>query len=127
MHPGYWFDAELLSDGTTGVAGFFEAMQPVPTATREMIRWLSSGFEFGEPPSSISLWDRRVVAWPPAGDTRELFVFRYEYRRGRWGEPLRGIGLVGSTTFSLFGASAPAQDATVEDVLAAHCAFEMGR
>jgi hypothetical protein len=58
MHPGYWFDAELLSDGTSGVAGFFESMEPVSTATREMIRWLSSGFEFGEPPSSISLWDR---------------------------------------------------------------------
>ena len=88
-------------------------------ATRELIRWLSSGFEYGAPPASITLWDRRVMHWPPADAERELFLFRYEYANGA-----RGVGLVGSTTFSM---STVNPDGSVEDALAAHCMNELRR
>jgi len=125
--PAHWFDESLLEGPPLSVEQLIDALQPEPIATRDMIAWLSSGFEFGKPPSSISLWDRRVIPWPPTDDVRELFLFRYEYPPAAAGDEVRrGVGLVGgSTTFSMFGKGAPSVDGTVEDALAAHCVLEL--
>jgi hypothetical protein len=116
--PADWFDAELLEGAEPSESELLAALQPEAMATRQMIRWLSSGFEYGAPPTSITLWDRRIIRWPPTDDERELFLFRYQYASGA-----RGVGLVGSVTFSSSTVSA---DGTVEDALAAHCMRELG-
>lgn len=117
--PASWFDARLLEGAEPSTEALIAALQPVPMAMRELIRWLSSGFEYGAPPASITLWDRRVMHWPPADTERELFLFRYEYANGA-----RGVGLVGSPTFSM---STVNPDGSVEDALAAHCMNELRR
>lgn len=116
--PATWFDATLLEGAELTTKDLVTALQPVAMATREMVRWLSSGFEYGAPPASITLWDRRVMHWPPGDAERELFLFRYEYPGG-----VRGVGLVGRTTFSL---STVDPNGAVEDALAAHCMNELG-
>lgn len=124
--PAAWFDYELLEGPSRSADEMLVALQPEPMARREMIRWLSSGFEFGEPPTSLELWDRRTIYWPPTDDVRELFLYRYEYRpESPSEEPRRGVGLVGSTTFSMYGAEAPQVTGTPEDALAAHCLMEL--
>ncbi len=128
--PADWLDGDLLlPDPRSPERGpeLVAALQPEAIALRKMVKWLSSGFEFGAPPTSIALWERRVMNWPPTKDRRELFLFRYEYPATAGDEPRRGVGLVGSTTFSMFGAGAPRVDGTLEDALAAHCLFELGR
>jgi hypothetical protein len=115
--PADWFDASLVEGTELATDELIAALRPVPMAMRELVRWLSSGFEFGAPPTSIALWDRRVMHWPPGNAERELFLFRYDYANGA-----RGVGLVGSTTFSM---STVSPDGTVEDALAAHCMNEL--
>ncbi|HEY1960000.1 MAG TPA: hypothetical protein VGH28_30535 [Polyangiaceae bacterium] len=89
-------------------------------------RWLSSDFEFGKPPKSLELWDRRTIYWPPTNDVRELFLYRYEYGPESPSDgSARGVGLVGSTTFSMYGPDAPQVTGTPEDALAAHCVMEL--
>jgi hypothetical protein len=116
--PADWFDASLLEGPEHSAEELFAALQPEPMATREMVEWLSSGFEYGAPPASITVWDRRIMHWPPMDSERELFLFRYTYANGA-----RGVGLVGSVTFS---SSSVSPDGTVEDALAAHCMQELG-
>ncbi|HET9157498.1 MAG TPA: hypothetical protein VFN91_12570, partial [Myxococcaceae bacterium] len=101
-----------------------EARDPLFAARAEMLSWLSHGMEFGRPPTSLELWDRRTIHWPPTDDERELFLFRYTYPPTEPGKPPDvGVGLVGSVTFSLFGETKAS--GTPEDALAAHCVWEL--
>lgn len=124
--PASWFDCELLEGPGRSPDELVEALQPEPMARREIVRWLSSEFEFGQPPESLELWDRRTIYWPPRDDVRELFLYRYEYlAQSPSGRSRRGVGLVGSTTFSMCGPGAPQAAGTPEDALAAHCMMEL--
>lgn len=102
-----------------------QVKDPVFAATAEMLSWLSHPMEYGRPPESIELWDRRTIYWPPTEDTRELFLFKYSYPAEEGDQPEAGVGLVGGTTFSLFGETRPAPEGTPEDALAAHCVWEL--
>jgi HEAT repeat protein len=105
-----------------------EADDPVLLAKAEMISWLRHPNEFGEEPESIELWDRRVLDWPPTGDRRELFLFRYRYPFYVYGQDEQteeGVGLVGSVTFSLTGDTKPPPEGTPEDAYVAHCLWEL--
>ncbi len=103
-----------------------EVNDPVFAAKAEMLAWLAHPMEYGRPPASIELWDRRTIYWPPSDDKRELFLFRYTYPAREAGEaPEVGVGLVGSVTFSLLGETAPAPNGSPEDALAAHCVWEL--
>ncbi len=103
-----------------------EVNDPLFAAKAEMLSWLAHPMEYGRPPESIELWDRRTIYWPPTDDKREFFLFKYTYPPKRAGEAADvGVGLVGSTTFSLFGETRPAPEGTPEDALAAHCVWEL--
>lgn len=105
-----------------------EADDPVLLAKAEMISWLCHPNEFGEEPESIELWDRRVLDWPPTGDRRELFLFIYRYPVYIYGQDEEtevGVGLVGSTTFSLTHDTKPPPEGTPEDAYIAHCLWEL--
>jgi hypothetical protein len=105
-----------------------EADDPVLLAKAKLISWLRHPNEFGEEPESIELWDRRVLDWPPTGDRRELFLFRYGYPSyvfGQEKEMEEGVGLVGSITFSLTGDTKPSPEGTPEDAYVAHCLWEL--
>ncbi len=103
-----------------------EANDAVFAAKAEMSAWLAHPMEYGRPPDSIELWDRRKLHWPPTNDTRELFLFKYSYPSKEPGtSPDVGVGLVGSVTFSLFGETRPAPEGTPEDALATHCVWEL--
>ncbi|MBK7859859.1 MAG: HEAT repeat domain-containing protein [Archangiaceae bacterium] len=112
----------------SGKAGLIprEVNDPVFAAKSEMLSWLAHPTEYGRPPESIELWDRRTIYWPPTDDKREMFLFKYVYPPKKAGEAADvGVGLVGSVTFSLFGETRPAPQGTPEDALATHCVWEL--
>lgn len=92
----------------------------------ELMAWLAHPMEFGRPPQTMELWDRRLLRWPPSEDERELFLYRFTYT-DEPGGPETGVGLVGSITASLSGDDRPDPDGSPEDALAAHCAWELQR
>jgi hypothetical protein len=105
-----------------------EADDAVLLAKAKLISWLRHPNEFGEEPESIELWDRRVLDWPPTGDRREFFLFRFGYPSyvfGQEKETEEGVGLVGSVTFSLTGDTRPSPQGTPEDAYVAHCLWEL--
>lgn len=92
-------------------------------AMAEMCSWLAHPNECGRPPDDIELYDARELFWPPTGDTRQLWLFRYRYA-GRDGEEERsGVGMVGSITFALFGEATA--EMPPEDVYGLHCCWEL--
>jgi hypothetical protein len=109
----------LTEEESRSVEVFMGSLEPEWYARRELVRWLAHPVELGGAPEQVELWDRRTLFWPPTGDRRELFLFRYKHGRSR------GVGLVGSVTCSMRGAGAPSPDATPEDALAAHCLNEL--
>jgi hypothetical protein len=79
--------------------------------------------EFGRPPDQITEYDTRDLYWPPTGDRRRFWLFKYRYQpQGADGQAHEGIGLVGSTTFALFGEATA--DLAPEDVYGLHCCWE---
>jgi len=93
-------------------------------AISEMCQWLAHPMEFGQPPDEIEQADARELFWPPTNDRRKLWVFRYEYAPEEdETEPRAGYGMVGSTTFALFGESTP--DLSTQQVYGLHCAWEL--
>lgn len=98
-----------------------EARDPGFRAMAEMCTWLSYPTENGRPPDEITLYDTRVLNWPPTGDRRQLWIDGDEAEED--------FGLVGSTTFALSGVTfsfygeiaAP----TPEDVYGLHCCWEL--
>jgi hypothetical protein len=92
-------------------------------AVTEMANWLAYPSEFGRPPDSIRLFDTRELFWPPTNDRRRLSLVEYTYNDKEGGEPDRGIGMVGSTTFALFGETTV--DLSPEEIYGLHCCWEL--
>jgi hypothetical protein len=85
-----------------------------------MAQWLAHPNELGQPPEAVSVADTRELFWPPTNDRRRLWVIRYAHRSD--GELAEGYGLVGSTTWAMFGES---QVRDPMDVYAIHCCWEL--
>ncbi|HET9446859.1 MAG TPA: hypothetical protein VFO35_11395, partial [Steroidobacteraceae bacterium] len=88
----------------------------------EMSQWLAHPNEMGRAPDELTLVDSRELNWPPCGDRRWLWVFRYRYVKGDDG-PDEGYCMTGSVTWAMFGQNT--LDLTVEDVYGLHCAWEL--
>ena len=96
----------------------------------EMCTWLSYPTENGRPPDEITLYDTRVLTWPPTGDRRQFWIFKYRYEPGADGDGAEeDFGLVGSTPFSLSGVTfslyGEITSPTPEDVYGLHCCWEL--
>lgn len=100
-----------------------DARQPEFQAIAEMANWLAHPNEFGRPPDSIELFDTRELFWPPTNDQRRLSLVKYSYNDEEGGEPDRGVGMVGSVTFALFGEATA--DLSPEDIYGLHCCWEL--
>jgi hypothetical protein len=100
------------------------ARAPDFQAIAQMCNWLMHPNEFGRPPDQITEYDTRDLNWPPTGDRRRFWLFKYRYEpQGADGQAHEGIGLVGSTTFALFGEATA--DLAPEDVYGLHCCWEL--
>jgi hypothetical protein len=93
-------------------------------AMAEMCSWLMHPNECGRPPDEITQYDTRELNWPPTGDRRRFWLFKFRYEPQVTDDQAdEGIGLVGSTTFVLFGDSTV--DLPPEDVYGLHCCWEL--
>ena len=110
----------------TGLAGRVpaEARAPDFVAIAEMCNWIAHPNEYGRPPDEIVQVDTRQLYWPPTGDSRQLWVFRYRYKKED-GEVDEGQGMVGSVTWVMFGSNTT--HLSPEDVYGLHCAWEMNQ
>lgn len=101
-----------------------QAREPGFQAMAEMCTWLSHPSENGRPPDEIAVYDTRVLNWPPTGDRRQLWILKYRYEPDEWDpEGDTGVGLVGSTTFSLFFVTSA--EMNPEEIYALHCCWEL--
>jgi hypothetical protein len=107
-----------------GLAGQIpaEARAPDFVAIAEMCNWIAHPSEYGRPPDEIVQVDTRQLYWPPTGDRRQLWVFRYRYDKDD-GEVNEGQGMVGSVTWAMF--SSNTTDLSPEDIYGLHCAWEL--
>lgn len=99
-----------------------QAMDPDFQAMAMMCEWLEYPTEYGRPPDAIEVYDSRSLFWPPANDRLDVWLLKYTYSY-EGGEDDIGIGMVGSTTFSLFSQVKP--DMIPEDVYSLHCCWEL--
>lgn len=100
------------------------ARDPDFEAMAEMCHWLSHPNEYGEPPDSIELMDKRTLYWPPTRDTRELRLFSFAYEKNRHRKQRHvGVGMVGSVTWAFFDETKPSMKP--EDIYGHHCCFEL--
>jgi hypothetical protein len=77
--------------------------EPGFRAMAEMCTWLSSPSENGRPPDETKEYDTRTLKWPPTGDRRRLWIFKYRYERAAdWDEAEDGVGVVGSIRLRCF-------------------------
>lgn len=100
-----------------------KARKPEYQALCKMVSWLMHPNEYGAPPDQIELWDKRELFWPPTGDVRMLYLFRYRYVDRNDQADEVGVGMTGSVTFSLFGEAENFK--TPEDAYAAYCMWEL--
>lgn len=84
--------------------------------------WLAHPNEFGRPPDSLEVIDTRKLHWPPTNDDRTLTLLKYVYDDGPKRQTV-GIGMVGSTTFSLVGEATAEMSAA--ELYGLHCAWEL--
>ncbi len=127
---GYMFESALQA-GLINAGVDVGLLGPMPTpgiayltrtfqAQAGMIQWLSHPLEFGRPPDKLELIDESTLHWPPTGDRRRFWMFRYHYNQPN-GELFSSIGLVGGETFSLrVPATMP-----IPEVYALHCCWEL--
>jgi hypothetical protein len=97
------------------------AQDPDFRAKAEMCEWLAHPSEFGATPDDIELIDTRELFWPPTDDERQLWLFRYCYKKPD-GDDV-GVGMVGSITFALFGETTA--ELSPEDIYGLHCCWEL--
>jgi hypothetical protein len=108
-----------------------EAKRPDFVAMSNLSDWLQHPREFSKPPDSIDLWDTRVWVWPPTGDRRRLWVFRFIYRKSVSDKHnFEGVGIVGAKTLWAWPIKMGDRSAyltpesRIEDVYAYHCSWE---
>lgn len=108
-----------------------ESMAPAETkqadfqALAELCNWLSHPNEFGSYPDAARIMDQRELYWPPTKDRRTMYIIEYTYKNHKEdGSDDIGVGMVGSTTFCLFGIDGLA-NYPPEKIYAIHCAWEM--
>jgi hypothetical protein len=99
------------------------AREPDFQALSEMASWLAHPQEYGRPPTAIEILDSRVLVWPPTDDERRLWLVKYTYLDANTGEPDVGVGMVGSTTFALFGETTAELPAAA--IYGLHCCWEL--
>jgi hypothetical protein len=93
-------------------------------ATADMCDWLADPNEYGQPPDRIELVDTRELFWPPTGDKRTVWLFKYEFDSSEASEkPEVGLGMVGSVTFALDGENGPEHKPL--EMYALHCCWEL--
>ncbi len=101
-----------------------EANEPQFRAMADLCDWLAHPQEFGRPPDDIELYDTRELFWPPTNDVRQVWLFKYRFIAEEPGESDDcGLGMYGSTTFSLFDETN--SEMAPEDVYALHCCWEL--
>jgi hypothetical protein len=89
----------------------------------EMSDWLSPPSEMGRAPNSVAICDSRELFWPPQNKPLPLWLVKYRYEPAEGKKEQEGVGLVGSTTFVLFGATSASMPP--EDIYALHCCYEL--
>lgn len=89
----------------------------------EMSEWLSHPSEVGRAPDVLEIYDHRELFWPPQEDRLPLWLVKFRYEPADGEEAEEGVGLVGSTTFVLFGATNASMPP--EDIYALHCCYEL--
>lgn len=100
------------------------AKDPKFQATADMCDWLADPNEYGQPPDRIELVDTRELFWPPTGDKRRVWLFKYQYDSpDAKEEPEVGLGMVGSVTFALDGENGPEHKPL--EMYALHCCWEL--
>lgn len=93
------------------------ARDPDFEAQATISRWLQHPSELGEVPDQLELYDTRVLDWPPTNDRRRVWLFSWAKGDDR------GLAMVGSITFALFGEATA--DLSPEDAYALHCCWEL--
>jgi hypothetical protein len=101
-----------------------EATDESMLAMGEMSFWLQHPQEFGRAPDKIELYDKRELIWPPLNEKRKVYLVKYVYD-AKDAEPTTtvGVGMVGTTTFALFGE--PTDGLPPEDIYGLHCCWEL--
>lgn len=110
------------------------ASDPEYLARSQALAWLARHRD--RPQAALTLWDRRLLFWPPTGDRRELFLYRYRCAPAAPGEPEQaGVICTGSQTWDLIDDSAQAaahrhpyaslRSSDPADAYAAHCLWEL--
>jgi hypothetical protein len=102
-----------------------ECTTPDFTAEAAVRSWLAHPNEFGRQPDELSLFDTRVIFWPPAKQDSRVHLFRYRYAAKDAGKPdTLGVVMTGGvTTFSLV--TETTAEMSAEDVYAVHCCWEL--
>ena len=111
-----------------------EANAPEFHALAKMCEWLLSPLGYGRQPDEIKLLDTRHRHWPPARESRTLWLFEYRYRPEDEDDLNRddadatefdevGVGMVGGITHSLTDETSP--DMPIDDIYALHCCWEL--
>ena len=99
-----------------------EAEDPVFRARAEFANWLAHPSELGRPPDSVEVVDHRQLDWPPENTPRDLYLLKYTAKNPD-GTVDVNCGLVGSTTFCLFGWQIHRRPPS--DAYSIHCAWEL--
>jgi len=103
-----------------------EINHPEFHALTEFCEWLRDPENFGEIADEIDCIGREKLHWPPTGDEREFFFFKYVYfsdcQEGNQPDET-GVGVVGSRTVSLVGHTNPSM--SLREILAMHCCWEL--
>lgn len=73
--------------------------EPAARAEGQLAVWLAEPTQFGMPPESIELVDRRVQHWPGYDEPVHCLLMRYEYRFGE--KAVSGVGIVGPVTMAI--------------------------
>ena len=100
------------------------ARSPSFRAKAEFAEWLAHPNELGRPPDELEIVDHRVLAWPPGGERKPVWLIKYRLRdeTGLQDDDV-DCGMVGTMTFCFF--SDRMHQRPPEDVYAIHCYREL--
>lgn len=77
-------------------------------AMAAMCHWLAHPNEYGEPPTTIGLFDSRVIYWPPAKKKMRAWLFEYTYGKSAGRKTAEsGVGIAGPLLFAMFDETKP--------------------